>query len=73
MEQFDDAGGRPVDGQHLEFLRNRHRELDIQIENIAARAYLTPEDQVELASLKKIKLKLKDEIFELAENLGLEV
>lgn len=39
-----------------------HRTLDSRIQELARRAYLTPAEQVEVADLKKQKLKLKDEI-----------
>jgi uncharacterized protein YdcH (DUF465 family) len=39
-----------------------HRALDARIQELARRAYLTPAEQVEVADLKKQKLKLKDEI-----------
>jgi len=39
-----------------------HRTLDARIQELARRAYLTPAEQVEVADLKKQKLKLKDEI-----------
>ncbi len=39
-----------------------HRTLDSRIQELARRAYLTPNEQIEVADLKKQKLKLKDEI-----------
>lgn len=39
-----------------------HRTLDTRIQEFARRTYLTPNEQVEVADLKKQKLKLKDEI-----------
>ena len=39
-----------------------HRTLDTRIQELAGRGYLTPDEQVEVADLKKQKLKLKDEI-----------
>jgi uncharacterized protein YdcH (DUF465 family) len=40
----------------------QHRTLDTRIQELARRAYLTPAEQLEVADLKKQKLKLKDEI-----------
>ncbi|HRI69464.1 MAG TPA: DUF465 domain-containing protein [Polyangium sp.] len=39
-----------------------HRTLDSRIQELARRSYLTPNEQIEVADLKKQKLKLKDEI-----------
>ncbi|MBK9259241.1 MAG: DUF465 domain-containing protein [Polyangiaceae bacterium] len=39
-----------------------HRSLDARIQELARRVYLTPAEQIEVADLKKQKLKLKDEI-----------
>jgi hypothetical protein len=50
----------PVD---LEALRAEHRELDLQIAALSAEHGL---DQVEMARLKRRKLKLKDQIQQIA-------
>lgn len=47
-----------------------HRTLDSRIQELARRAYLTPAEQVEVADLKKQKLKLKDEIHALRTGLS---
>ncbi len=39
-----------------------HRTLDARIQELAQSSYLTPTEQIEVAELKKQKLKLKDEI-----------
>lgn len=39
-----------------------HRTLDTRLQELGRRSYLTPDEQVEVADLKKQKLKLKDEI-----------
>lgn len=57
----------------LERLRDEHRSLDARIQEMSSRAYLTPEDQVEVARLKKLKLKKKDEILALASEAGLDI
>jgi hypothetical protein len=52
--------------QRLEMLRIEHRDLDCAIEAL----YLTPSlDQLQLARLKKRKLRLRDEIAMLEDNL----
>jgi uncharacterized protein YdcH (DUF465 family) len=39
-----------------------HKTLDTRLQELARRAHLTPSEQLELADIKKQKLKLKDEI-----------
>lgn len=56
----------------LEKLREEHRKLDVQIKDLMATPYLTTDDQLEVARLKKLKLHAKDEIFKLAASLGIE-
>ncbi|HHW96248.1 MAG: DUF465 domain-containing protein [Myxococcota bacterium] len=56
----------------LELLQAEHRELDAKIIKLGQQAYLSADDQLELAGLKKLKLKKKDEIFLLKEQLGVE-
>ncbi len=57
----------------LQALRDEHRQLDLSINELDARPYLTPDDQVELARLKKLKLRKKDEMFAVASELGVEI
>jgi hypothetical protein len=56
----------------LQALRDEHRDLDVQIKTLASKPWLSPDDQVELARLKKLKLRKKDEIFTITAALGLE-
>lgn len=56
--------------KRLEMLRKEHRELDERIKVLSARSYLTPDEQVEIANLKKLKLRRKDEMAEVAAKLG---
>jgi uncharacterized protein YdcH (DUF465 family) len=73
MAQLNDSASRDESQDHLESLRSEHRSLDSLIGDLAARPYLTAEDQVEMARLKKLKLRLKDEIFAEASRLGVDV
>jgi len=57
----------------LQALREEHRLLDTRIQELSSRPYLTPDDQVEVARLKKLKLKKKDEIMQLAAEMGVEL
>ena len=57
MERNDSAGQDPV--SRLAALRIEHRDLDVAID--ALRSMAAP-DQLQLARLKKRKLRLKDEI-----------
>jgi len=59
--------------QELEELRKQHRELDRLAADLSQRLYLTQEEKAELASLKRQKLKKKDEIYVLASELGVEL
>lgn len=58
--------------RRLDELRREHREMDDRIRELLARPYLTPEDQMEVARLKKLKLRKKDELVAVASQLGLE-
>ncbi len=58
--------------QRLATLRREHREMDDRIRDLSARPYLTPEEQMEIARLKKLKLRKKDEAMEVAARLGVE-
>lgn len=40
----------------------RHRRLDERLKELGRRAYLTPCEQLEIAELKKHKLRAKDEM-----------
>lgn len=72
MDRISDANERQDALARLETLREQHRDLDSRIAGLTDRPYLSADDQVELAGLKKLKLKKKDEIFELAGRLGME-
>jgi hypothetical protein len=57
---------------HLQALKEEHRQLDVQITALDAKPWLSPDDQIEMARLKKLKLRKKDEIFTICTSLGLE-
>jgi hypothetical protein len=57
----------------LEALKKQHREIDQKINDMLSKPYLTTEEQVEVATLKKLKLKMKDEILELARRLNIDI
>lgn len=73
MDRIQNGDDRAAALARLEVLREEHRELDSRIAGLTVRPYLTAEDQVEMAGLKKLKLKKKDEIFVLSGYLGIEV
>lgn len=45
-------------------LVSEHHELDVKIQHLTHQSFLSPPQQVEEVSLKKQKLKLKDQIEE---------
>jgi hypothetical protein len=51
-------------GNHdrLSVVEARHRELDQRLKELGRRPFLTPSEQVEIAELKKRKLRFKDEM-----------
>ena len=51
-----------VNGQYLTHLEERHRDLKSAVNELDRRAYLTPNEQREIADLKKEKLLTKDRI-----------
>lgn len=51
-------------------LRDEHRVLEIKLEHLNKRVYLTAEEQVEKKDLQKLKLKTKDRIFALERKIG---
>ena len=50
---------------HLDRLRAEHHESDMRLRELDRHLSLSPEEQVEVARLKKHKLQLKDEILSL--------
>ena len=57
----------------LDALRDEHRKLDQEIKDLNAVTFMTSEEQLEIARLKKRKLMLKDEIFRMASTLDVEL
>ncbi len=53
---------RNKDDVNLSRLSQKHRELDERLAVLAGRRFLTEPEQFEEATLKKLKLKVKDEI-----------
>lgn len=46
----------------LSAIESHHRELDERLRELGRQAYLTPAEQREVTTLKKQKLKAKDEL-----------
>ncbi len=69
----DDQESRVEQQAKLDALREEHRALDVQIADLTARPYISPEDQVEINRLKKLKLRKKDEIFLVATQIGADI
>ncbi len=49
----------------LQDWEREHRTLAEQVFNLERRAFLTPEDELTMSTLKKRKLAAKDRVFEL--------
>jgi hypothetical protein len=49
----------------LQKLEGEHRELDAQLRQLGRSPYLSGEDRIRLATLKKLKLRTRDRIEEL--------
>jgi len=64
--------GRQTLESQLVGLRDEHRELDDRITGLASRPYLTPEEHVEVARLKKLKLRKKEQLYRVAQQLGVD-
>jgi uncharacterized protein YdcH (DUF465 family) len=54
--------------QDFRNLATQHREYKKRLEELALRPYLTPEEQVEEVRIKKLKLKLKDQMQEVLDH-----
>ena len=50
----------------LDRLREQHQQADQRLRELDRHVWLSPDEQVELARLKKEKLRLKDEMRHLA-------
>lgn len=72
MDPQPDAIANQDSLARLQALKEEHRGLDALIRELDAKPWLSPDDQVEMARLKKLKLRKKDEIFTLSTTLGLE-
>lgn len=48
-------------------LEQEHRNLDNTLKELEAKKFLTPEDEIEIHKIKKLKLSKKDRMLELIE------
>jgi hypothetical protein len=55
--------------QRLTSIEAQHRALEERLRELGRRPYLTPREQVEIAELKKHKLRAKDEMTALRRGL----
>jgi uncharacterized protein YdcH (DUF465 family) len=54
----------PIVEERVQELEDRHRRLHEEVSLLERRHYLTPEEQRQVAKLKKQKLVAKDELYE---------
>ncbi len=52
--------------ERLSAAEHEHKKLHARLEELGRRAYPTPSEQREIAEIKKLKLRMKDEISSLA-------
>lgn len=71
MKQFGSLRAPKVEGIHdrRSLVEAHHRELDHRLKELGKRPFLTPSEQLEIAELKKHKLKVKDELLALKQAL----
>ncbi len=50
---------------HLSSIQAQHQQLDDRLRELGRRPFLTPKEQLEVAEIKKHKLRAKDEIIAL--------
>jgi hypothetical protein len=55
--------------QQLTSVEARHRALEERLRELGRRPFLTPREQVEVAEIKKHKLRAKDELMALRRGL----
>jgi uncharacterized protein YdcH (DUF465 family) len=61
-----ETGDNAQEADSVDSLIREHRTLDEKVTELSGRSYLTPEDDMELARLKKEKLRIKDKIAEMS-------
>jgi len=50
------------ENQAFRTMKERHADLESQLQKLEAKPYLTPQDEVEIKKIKKRKLMFKDEM-----------
>ncbi len=65
MDALKNLSGEEIK-EKLTALKNEHKELNDKVDELASSKILTPEDEVELKRLRKLKLHKKDMIAYLA-------
>jgi uncharacterized protein YdcH (DUF465 family) len=55
--------------QRLTSVEAKHRQLDERLRELGRRPFLTPKEQLEVAEIKKHKLRAKDEMMALRRSL----
>lgn len=66
LSQKDQA---PASSEHLRKLAAEHSQYAQRLDSLITKRYLSEEEKLEEVRLKKLKLKLKDEITTLEHNL----
>ena len=69
---MSDALSREEVQKTIDELKKEHAELDAKIIEMDEQKWLSPEEQLERKTAQKLKLKLKDRIHQLSEELDKE-
>ena len=65
MTDLELINGLMSSNQELQGLMKEHQELELKLENLNKKAFLTAEDQAEKKRLQKLKLRGRDRIEEI--------
>ena len=71
--ELRDAQMEPIPGNDaalIEQLKKEHHEIDLRVNDLERRSFLTADEDAEVKRLKRLKLAKKDMIYVLTRRLG---